>query len=259
MDLGLSGRKALVTAASAGLGQACALALAREGVRVTITGRTESTLIATAFEIETKTGNPISWAVADVTTDNGRAASLAACPDPDILINNGGGPPHGGYLEWSAADWRTAVESTLIPAIEMTRAVTNGMAGRGFGRIVNITSRTVKSALPGLGLSTVARAGLTGFVAGAAREVAGQGVTINNILPGPFKTARTIESIAHAAQRQGRPAADIAAERETETPAGRFGDPMEIGDACAFLCSAQAGYITGQNWLIDGGWYPGML
>ena len=259
MDLGIAGRSALVLAASEGLGRACALALAREGVRVTLTGRTEATLATTAADIEARTGRAVAWAVADVTTPAGRAVSLDVAPDPDILVNNGGGPPHGGYLEWPAEDWRRAMDQTMIPAIEMTRAAAPAMARRGFGRIVTITSRTVKSAMPGLGLSTVARAGWTGFMAGAARELAAQGVTLNNILPGPFDTARTQESIDADARRSGRPVADIVAERRAANPAGRLGDPDEIGAACAFLCSRQAGFITGQNWLIDGGWYPGTL
>jgi len=259
MDLGISGCTALVLAASEGLGRACAMALAREGVDVTITGRTGVTLAATAAEIEAETDTAVAWAVADVTTPEGQEASLAACPSPDILINNGGGPPHGGYLEWLADDWRGAMEQTLIPAIEMTRQVTPAMAERGYGRIITITSRTVISPLPGLGLSTVARAGLTGFMVGAARELAAKGVTVNNVLPGPFDTARTREAVTEAAQRQGKSEDEVRAERRAANPAGRLGDPAEIGAACAFLCSRQAGYITGQNWLIDGGWYPGTL
>jgi 3-oxoacyl-[acyl-carrier protein] reductase len=253
MDTGLKGRRALVCAASKGLGRACAMALAREGVAVTITARDAETLERTAAEIRTATGGTVATAPGDITTEAGRAAALAACPDPDILINNAGGPPPGDFRTWDREIWIRALDANMLTPIFLIRAVIDGMCARRFGRIVNITSAAVKSPIPTLGLSNGARAGLTGFVAGLARQVARYNVTINGLLPGPFLTDRLRSNAAAAASVAGRSVDDVLAERARETPAQRIGDPAEFGEACAFLCSAHAGFIVGQNLLIDGG------
>ena len=257
MDLGIAGRKALVCAASKGLGKGCALSLAREGVEVTIVARTPATLEATAMEIRAATGRAVQTVAADITTDEGRAKALAACPSPDILINNAGGPPPGDFRDWGRAEWIAAIEANMLSAIFLIKGTVDGMIGRKFGRIVNITSSAVKAPIDVLGLSNGARTGLTGFVAGLARKTAGHNVTINNLLPGPFDTERFHANVAAAAKKSGRPAADVLAERIKAVPAGRIGTPAEFGDACAYLCSAQAGFIAGQNLLLDGGAYPG--
>ena len=259
MDLGLKGRRALVCAASKGLGRACAAALAREGVAVTIVARTAGPLHATADEIRRATGAEVIPVAADITTEAGRAAALAACPDPDILINNAGGPPPGDFRDWTRDDWIRALDANMLTAIELIKATVDGMIARRFGRIVNITSSAVKSPIATLGLSNGARAGLTGFVAGLARQTVRHNVTINGLLPGPFETDRLRDNYADAARKAGRDPAEWWAERKAENPAKRFGDPEEFGLACAFLCGARAGYITGQNLLIDGGAYPGTL
>ncbi len=253
MDLGLQGRKALVCAASKGLGRACAMALAREGVAVTITGRTLETLERSAAEIRAATGATVTIAPGDIATEAGRAAALAACPDPDILINNAGGPPAGDFRNWSRADWIAALDANMLAPIALIREVVDGMCARGFGRIVNITSASVKSPIATLGMSNGARAGLTGFVAGLARQVARHNVTINNLLPGPFLTDRLRSNSLAAAQASGREVDEVIAERARNSPAGRVGDPAEFGEACAFLCGAQSGFIVGQNLLLDGG------
>jgi 3-oxoacyl-[acyl-carrier protein] reductase len=257
MDLGIAGRKALVCAASKGLGRGCALALARNGVEVTITARTKEALDETAAEITRLSGSKVTPVAGDITTPEGRAAALAACPVPDILVNNAGGPPPGDFREWGEDDWLRACNANMITAIMLMKATVDGMIGRGFGRIVNITSSSVKAPIPQLGLSNGARAGLTGFVAGIARQTIEHNVTINNILPGRFATDRLRAGFAFAAQKSGRPVADVEAESRAQIPAKRFGTPEEFGELCAFICSAQAGYITGQNFLIDGGVYPG--
>lgn len=257
MDLGIAGKKALVCAASRGLGRGCALALAKNGVAVTITARTRATLEETAREIAAQTGVAVTTVASDITTREGRAAALAACPEPDILVNNAGGPPPGDFREWDEDDWINACNANMITAIMLIKAVVDGMIGRKFGRIVNITSSSVKAPIPQLGLSNGARAGLTGFVAGIARQTVAHNVTINNILPGRFDTDRLRSGMAFAAQKANRPVAEIEAESRAQIPAGRFGRPEEFGELCAFICSAQASYITGQNFLIDGGLYPG--
>ncbi|WP_342237931.1 SDR family oxidoreductase [Inquilinus sp. OTU3971] len=259
MDLGLAGRKALVCAASKGLGKGCALALAREGVELTITARGAEALEATAEEIRRTTGATVTAIAGDITTEAGREAALAACPEPDILVNNAGGPPPGDFRDWDRDAWIKAVDANMLTPIFLTRAVVDGMAARGFGRIVNITSSAVKAPIAELGLSNGARSGLTGFIAGVARQMAGKGVTINGLLPGAFDTDRLRGGINAAAQRSGQDAEAVADRRRAAIPAGRFGQPDEFGATCAFLCSVHAGYITGQNILIDGGAFPGTL
>ena len=253
MDTGLHGKRALVCAASKGLGRACATALAREGVAVTITARTEGALERTADEIRAATGATVTTAAGDIATEDGRAAALAACPDPDILVNNAGGPPPGDFRDWEREDWLRALDANMLTPIALIRAVVDGMAARRFGRIVNITSASVKSPIPTLGMSNGARAGLTGFVGGLARQVARHNVTINNLLPGPFLTDRLRANAAQAAEQAGRPVDELLRERAQQSPAGRVGDPAEFGDACVFLCAASSGFIVGQNLLLDGG------
>jgi 3-oxoacyl-[acyl-carrier protein] reductase len=253
MDLGLRGRRAIVCAASKGLGRACATALAREGVAVVITGRGEETLAEAARAIAQETGSDIRIAPGDIATEAGRAAALAACPDPDILVNNAGGPPPGDFRNWEREDWVRALDANMLAPIALMKAVIDGMIGRRFGRIVNITSASVKSPIPQLGMSNGARAGLTGFSAGLARQVARHNVTINNLLPGPFVTDRLRTTMESGAARSGRSVDEEIAARAEQNPTGRFGDPEEFGRACAFLCAASSGYIVGQNLLLDGG------
>jgi 3-oxoacyl-[acyl-carrier protein] reductase len=253
MDLGIKGKKAIVCAASKGLGRACAMSLAREGVDVVITARTSADLERTAEEIRKETGVKVTAVPGDITTDAGRAAALAACPQPDILVNNAGGPPRGDFREWGREDWIKAVDANMLTPILLIKAVVDGMIARGFGRIVNITSGSVKSPIPELGMSNGARAGLTGFVAGLARQIAKHNVIINNILPGPFLTDRLRSGFAEAARTSNRPVDELVQERMKNNPRGRAGDPAEFGDACAFLCSARIGFIVGQNLLLDGG------
>lgn len=259
MDLGIAGRRALVCAASKGLGKACALALAREGVHVTLTARSAEILEATAAEIRAATGVTVTTAVGDIATEEGRAAALAACPDPDILVNNAGGPPPGDFHDWEREDWIRALDANMLAPIFLIKATVDGMIGRRFGRIVNITSAAVKAPIPILGLSNGARAGLTGFVAGLSRQTVRHNVTINNLLPGPFETDRLRKTMEGGAKAAGRSIDEEMAARRLTNPSGRFGDPEEFGAACAFLCSAQAGYMTGQNVLLDGGAYAGTL
>ena len=259
MDLGIQGKRALVCAASKGLGKACALALAQEGVGVTITGRTEATLVQAAHDIEQATGQTVSFAVGDIATEAGQAAALAVCSQPDILVNNAGGPPPGDFRDWDRADWIRALDANMLAAIMLTKAVVDPMAARGYGRIINVTSAAVKAPIELLGLSNGARAGLTGFMAGLARQVAADGVTINNLLPGPFETGRLVNTLSAVAERTGRPVEAIKAERMAQNPTGRFGDPAEFGAACAFLASVKAGFINGQNLVLDGGAFRGTL
>src|SRR3954471_2447332 len=256
MDLDIRGRKAIVCAASKGLGRACAFSLAREGVDVVITARGRQALEATATELKT-CGVRVTTVVGDITTDEGRKAALAACPDPDILVTNAGGPPTGNFREWDKDVWMKAINANMLTPIELIKATVDRMIARKFGRVVNITSTSVKAPLPPLGLSNGARAGLTGFIAGLARETVKHNVTINNLLPGSFLTDRTRQTLAGFAKARGVTEEEAAAERLKSIPAGRLGDPAEFGDACAYLCSAQASYVTGQNFLIDGGAYPG--
>jgi 3-oxoacyl-[acyl-carrier protein] reductase len=257
MDLGIRGRSALVCAASKGLGRACAFSLAREGVNLVITARGREALEATAAEIRKSCGVKVTAVAGDITTEEGRRAALAACPDPDILVNNAGGPPTGNFREWDRDTWLSALNANMLTPIELIKAIVDGMIARKFGRVVNITSTSVKAPLPPLGLSNGARAGLTGFIAGLARETVKHNVTINNLLPGSFLTDRTRQTLAGFAKASGLTEEQAAAQRLKSIPAGRLGDPAEFGDACAYLCSAQASYVTGQNFLIDGGAYPG--
>ena len=253
MDLGLKGKKAIVCAASKGLGKACAMSLAREGVEVFITARTASDLEATAAEIRAATGAKVTAVAGDISTDAGQAAVLAASPNPDILVNNNGGPPRGDFREWDRDAWIKAVDANMLTPIFLIKSVIDGMIERKFGRIVNITSASVKSPIPELGMSNGARAGLTGFVAGLARQVAKHNVIINNILPGPFLTDRIRGGFVEAARASNRPVDDLVQERAKNTPTGRVGDPAEFGDACALLCSAKIGFIVGHNLILDGG------
>src|SRR3954449_6462733 len=246
LDLGIAGRKAIVCAASKGLGRACAMALGKAGVELVITARTPETLEQTASDIRRETGAKVTAVAGDITTEEGRRQALAACPEPDILINNAGGPPHGDFRDWSIEDWQKAVNANMLTPIMLIKATVDGMAQRKFGRIVNITSGSVKSPIPNLGMSNGARAGLTGFVAGLARQVARHNVTINNLLPGPFMTDRLRSNFEHLAQTSGRPVEDVIADRTKTNPAGRVGDPAEFGEACAFLCAASSGFIVGQ-------------
>jgi 3-oxoacyl-[acyl-carrier protein] reductase len=253
MDLGLQGKTAIVCAASKGLGRACAISLAREGVDLVITARTASTLEETAADIRRLTGANVTPVAGDISTEEGRAAALASCPAPDILVNNNGGPPYGDFRDWDRDAWITAIDGNMLAPIFLIRAVVDGMVERKFGRIVNITSASVKSPIPELGMSNGARAGLTGFVAGLARQVARHNVVINNLLPGPFLTDRLRGGLEKAARETNRSVDEVIHERTAKTPAGRVGDPAEFGDACAFLCSARIGFIVGQNLLLDGG------
>ena len=259
MELRLAGKYAIVCAASKGLGRACALSLAREGCNLVINARTAETLEATATEIRTATGAQVAAVACDITTPEGRERVLAACPEPDILINNAGGPPPGDFRDWDRDDWIKAIDANMLTAIFLIKATVDGMIARRFGRIVNITSGAVKAPIDILGLSNGARAGLTGFVAGVARKTVRHNVTINGLLPGPFDTDRLRSNYSHSAEKSGRPFDEVYAEGAARNPAGRFGDPAEFGDACAYLCSVQAGFITGQNLLLDGGNYPGTL
>jgi len=259
MDLGINGRTAIVCAASKGLGKACAMQLAKEGVNVVISARTKADIEAAAEEIRKAANVKVTAIACDVTTEEGRKQMLAACPNPDILINNAGGPPPGDFKDFSLDDWRKAVEWNMITPLALIKATVYGMMDRKFGRILNITSQSVKAPIASLELSNGARAGLTGAVAVMARRAVRHNVTINNILPGPFDTDRLRGSTIKAAQQQGIPVETAMANRMAGVPAGRFGTPAEFGAAAAFMCSAHAGFMTGQNILLDGGIYPGTL
>jgi 3-oxoacyl-[acyl-carrier protein] reductase len=257
MDLGIAGRKAIVCASSRGLGKACARALAEAGCEVVINGRDAKTLEATAAEISKATGAKVIAVAADVATPDGQKALLAACPQPDILINNNAGPPLRDFRELSRQMMIDGVTANMIVAVELIQKVIDPMMARKFGRILNITSGAVKAPLAGLDLSSGARAGLTAFLAGVARTVADKNVTINHILPGAFDTDRLRGTLGKTVEKTGKTMEEVAAARMATIPARRFGEPAEFGAAAAFLCSAQAGYITGQNLLIDGGLFPG--
>jgi len=257
MDMGLRGKSAIVCASSKGLGRGCAFSLAREGVNLVITARGKEALEKTAEEIRAATGVKVTAVAGDITTEAGRAQVLAACPNPDILVNNAGGPPPGDFRNWTRDTWIAALDANMLTPIELIKATVDGMIARKFGRIVNITSSSVKAPIEILGLSNGARSGLTGFVAGIARKTVAYNVTINNLLPGTFDTDRIRVMTEKQAKDRGVSVEVIRKERMAQSPAGRFGDPAEFGDACAYLCSAQAGYVTGQNFLIDGGSYPG--
>ena len=260
MDLGIQGKWALVCAASKGLGKGCAQALVREGVNVVITARGVDALEATAAELrELNPAVQVRTVAGDITTPEGRAAALAAAPQVDILINNAGGPPPGDFRDWDRDAWIKALDANMLTPIELIKSVVDGMAERGFGRVVNITSAAVKAPIDILGLSNGARSGLTGFVAGLARQpkLASRNVTLNALLPGPFDTDRLRGTMAGAAAKTGKPLEQLMEERKALNPAKRFGNAEEFGALCAFLCSVHAGYITGQNLLLDGGAYPG--
>lgn len=257
MDLGIKGKSALVCAASKGLGKGCAFALAREGVNVTIVARGREALEATAEEIRKATGVKVAVVATDIATEAGRREALAACPNPDILVNNAGGPPAGDFRDFTRDDWIKAIDANMLTPIELIKATVDGMIARKFGRIVNITSAAVKAPIDILALSNGARSGLTGFVAGLARKTVLHNVTINNILPGMFETETLRKRSEAAAKMQGTTTEAVHATRMKGIPAGRFGEPDEFGALCAYICSSQAAYITGQNFLIDGGAYPG--
>jgi 3-oxoacyl-[acyl-carrier protein] reductase len=260
MDLGIEGKWALVCASSKGLGRGCAAALVREGVHVVITARGDEALQATAAELRAL--NPavtVKALAGDITTPEGRAAALAACPQVDILVNNAGGPPPGDFRDWDREAWIKAVDANMLTPIELMKATVDKMAARGFGRVLNITSGAVKAPIDVLGLSNGARSGLTGFVAGLARQskLAAANVTVNNLLPGVFDTDRVRSTSVGTAAKLGKTVEEVLAQRRATIPAKRFGTADEFGAFCAFLCSAQTGYLTGQNILLDGGAYPG--
>jgi 3-oxoacyl-[acyl-carrier protein] reductase len=257
MDLGIRGRRALVWGGSRGMGRAAALALATEGVEVTIAARNREVLEQAARELSAAAGTPVRSVAADLTSDAGRAAALAACPAPDILVNNADGPPPGDFRNWSRDDWMTTIDSVMLGPIFMIKLVLDGMIERRFGRIVNISARTVKSPQAEGGLSNGARSGLTGFVAGLSRQTVKHNVTINNLLPGIFDSDAQRHHVRSIVAMTGRSYEDVWAARAKENPAGRYGRPEEAGAYVAFLCSAHAGFVTGQNLLIDGGQYPG--
>ncbi|EKE72435.1 MULTISPECIES: SDR family oxidoreductase [Oceanibaculum] len=259
MDMGIKGRKAIVCASSKGLGKGCALALAGEGVELVISARGAEALEATAEEIRKETGAKVTAIACDVTTPEGRAKLLAACPNPDILVNNAGGPPPGDFRDWSLDDWNKAINDNMLTPIELIKATVDGMISRKFGRIVNITSASVKSPIPILGMSNGARAGLTGFVAGLSRQIVKHNVTINNLLPGPFETDRVRKTAEGAAKQAGKSIDEVLDSRRQQNPAGRFGTIEEFGVACAYFCSSHSGFVTGQNLVMDGGAYNGTL
>ncbi len=262
MDLGIAGKWALVCGASKGLGFGCAQALVREGVNVIIVARGAEALQAAASKLIADSARPSSAEVlsvaADITTPEGRAAVFAVRKEFDIVITNAGGPPPGDFRDWDRGAWIKAIDANMLTPIELIKATADGMAARGFGRIVNITSSSVKAPIDVLGLSNGARSGLTGFVAGAARtQLAAQGVTINNLLPGSFDTDRLRGNMSGAAQKSGQPLEAVMDARRKNIPAQRFGTPEEFGAICAFLCSIHAAYMTGQNVLADGGAFTG--
>ena len=253
MDLGLRGKRALVCAGSKGLGRGCAEALAEAGAEIVLNARGREALEQAAGEIAARYGVPVTPVVADVTTEAGQAALLEAAGDVDILITNAGGPPPGLWPDWGRAEFIAALEANMLSPIALMTALLPGMMDRGWGRVVNITSRSVKAPLPALGLSNAARAGLTGYVAGTSRQVAPHGVTINNLLPGTHATDRAVGLDRREAEREGLSEAEVRARREGTIPARRYGTAEEFGAACAFLCSRHAGFIVGQNILLDGG------
>jgi 3-oxoacyl-[acyl-carrier protein] reductase len=259
MDLGIRGKRALIGGASKGLGRGCAEALAKEGVHVTLVARNAANLEATVQQIRAQVGSAVevNFVATDITTAEGRQQVLAACPDPDILVTNAGGPPPGDFRNWEREHWIAALDANMLTPIELIRATIDGMMARGFGRIINITSGAVKAPIDILGLSNGARTGLTGFVAGLSRTVAHKNVTINNMLPGPFETDRLRATFEASAKATGQEIETLIAARRNSNPAKRFGTSEEFGATCAFLCSVHAGFINGQNILLDGGAYPG--
>ncbi|HEY2535058.1 MAG TPA: SDR family oxidoreductase [Xanthobacteraceae bacterium] len=257
MNLGIAGKSALVSGASRGLGKACALALAQEGVNVTIVARTPGVLERTAVEIAQATGVEVKTVAGDITTSEGRSAAVAACPEADILINNADGPLPGDFRDWTRQEWIAALDAMMLGPIEMMRLTVDGMMMRGFGRIINIVSRSVKIPQTELGLSNGARSGLVGFAAGLARQTVERNVTINNLLPGIFDSDAQRRHIEGMIVPGGKSFDEIWQARAAANPARRYGRPAELGAYCAFLCSEHAGFVTGQNLLIDGGSYPG--
>lgn len=256
MDLSIAGRKAIVCASSRGLGRGCAFALAEAGCDIVLNGRGEDTLAQTEADLKARYDVSVKAVAADVSTPEGQRALLAACPQPDILVNNNGGPPRIDYTELNRDAMLDGVVQNMITPIELIQAVLGGMQARGFGRIVNITSLSVRMPIEGLDLSSGARAGLTAFLAGVCRQVAGNGVTVNNLLPGKMDTDRLRGGLERAAQASGQSLESVRDAQTSEIPVGRFGTAEEFGQTCAFLCSAHASYITGQNILMDGGLYP---
>ena len=257
MDLGIAGRKALLNGASRGLGKACAVALAQEGADVTIVARTRDVLERTCDEIRAMTGVDVVPVVGDITTEAGRNAAITACPAPDIMLNNADGPLPGDFRHWTRDDWIGALDAMMLGPIEMIRLTVDGMIARGFGRIINIVSRSVKIPQLELGLSNGARSGLVGFVGGLARQTVAHNVTINNLLPGIFDSDAQRRHIEGMLEGSGKTFDEIWRARAAANPAKRYGRPAELGAYCAFLCSEHAGYVTGQNILVDGGSYPG--
>ena len=253
MELGLKGRKAIVCASSRGLGRGCAEALVKEGVSVVINGTNKDTVAKTADEISNQADADVTTVVANLDQPEGRLALLEACPEPDILVNNNGGPPPGNFRDWGQAEWDAGLTANLIAPVELIKATVDGMVDRGFGRIVNITSIAVQMPFPGLAMSSAARSGLTAFVASVCREVASKNVTINNLQPGIFDTDRAQTGFKGAAKATGRTVEEARAGLIGNIPVGRLGTTDEFGHACAFLCSAYSGFITGQSLLLDGG------
>ncbi len=259
MDLGLKGKTAIVCASSRGLGKACAASLADEGANVVINGQTQETLEKAKADIEAVAAGTVTSVLADLNTEDGRAKLLAAAPNADILVNNNGGPPPGAFEQWERDDWQAALEANLLTPIFMIKALIGGMKERRFGRIVNITSAMVKTPIGAMGLSTTARAGLTALSKGLSKDVAPFNVTLNNMLPERFDTDRQEQMAQLAIQFKGITRDEARAEMAETIAAKRLGDPEEFGDACAFLCSAQAGFISGQNLQLDGGSYAGLI
>ncbi len=259
MDLGIEGKVALVGGGSSGLGFACAKILAKEGVNVTIVARSQDKLDRAKTDLQQLGGGRITAIGADVSTPEGRQRIFAQGTDFDIVVTNAGGPPSGDFRDWDRAVWLRALDTNMLAPIELIKATVDGMMARGWGRIVNITSSAVKEPIATIGLSNGARSGLTGFVAGLARSTIGQGVTINNLLPGTFDTQRLQTNFQTIGARKGLTVEEALAERKQVHPAKRFGRPDELGHTCAYLCSVHAGYINGQNILIDGGSYPGVF
>lgn len=257
MDLGLSGKSALVWGGSKGMGYAAARQLALEGADVVIAARTEATLQNAAQALSAECGRAVRYVVADITKKSGREAAIAACPQPDILVNNSDGYPPGDFREWTDETWHEALDMMMVGPIDMIRRVVDGMQERRYGRIINIVSRSVKAPHAELGLSNGARSGLVGFVGGLARQTVRNNVTINNVLPGAFDTDAQTRHIDKLAKLSGKPAAEVRQTREAANPAGRFGRPDEVGALIAYLASDLTGYVTGQSWLMDGGEYPG--
>lgn len=253
MDLGIKGKKAIVCASSKGLGRGCAIKLAEAGVDLTLNARSEGPLNETAQYIRDTYGVKVTAVAADITTEEGRNKVMAAEPAPDILVNNAGGPPRGVWSDWGEAEWQAAIQSNMLTPILLTTAILPGMISRKWGRIVNITSGSVKSPIPHLGLSNAARAGLTGFVAGTARQVAKDGVVMNNLLPGQHDTDRIVGLLQGRAKAEDISVEEARAKSQAALPTGQFGDPIDFGAMCAFMCSQHAKFMIGQNILLDGG------